>query len=284
MRLLHSLPPYNFAGVDPEFSDYKKARFVVVPVPFDSTVSYQTGSRRGPHAIISASRFIELFDEGKQAFKQGIFTTDELEPCYGDAKKTIGRVNKVVADVIDAKKFPVLLGGEHSISLGAVQAFSERGKDFSLLVLDAHADLWDEKESSVSFHSCVTRYALEQGLNAVVVGARSVSKTENEFIKKNPGKVKVFGVDANPSQVVKSLKKKVYLSIDFDVFDPAEMPAVGTPEPGGMRWREVAALLREVCGKREVIGFDACELMPLPGIEAPDQLAAKLVYKVIGLV
>lgn len=291
MRLLHSLPPYNFAGLDPEFTEFKKSRVVVLPVPYDSTTTYGTGARNGPHAIISASRFLELFDEElkTEIYKCGIFTTDELEPARGDAKETIRRVEEVVSDILESKKLPVILGGDHSITLGAIQAFAHAGKEISVLQLDAHADAKDELEGSNFGHSCVMRRVRELTENAVGVGVRAWSAEEEKYVKES--KQKVFysmsevrekGIEKIASELCKKLGEKVYVTIDLDVLDPSEMPSVGTPEPGGMSFSEVTKLLRMVSGKREIVGFDLVELAPIPGMKAPNFLAARLAYKMIG--
>ena len=183
MDILHSLPPYNFCGLDKEDADFKKARVVVLPVPYDSTTSYGVGARNGPHAIIHASRNMELYDHETKAspYKIGIHTLDELEPSMAGPKETIARVKEVIDDILDAKKFPLMLGGEHSITTGALQAFAERNKDFSVLQLDAHADLRDEFEGTKFSHACVMRRAREI-TDVVQIGIRSLCEDETEHI------------------------------------------------------------------------------------------------------
>ena len=157
MKLLHSTVPYNFAGIpDPDMASYEKARIVVLPVPFDSTTSFGAGARNGPHAIINASRFMEWYDEeiDFEAAKQGIATLEELEPVRANAEETVKRVEEVVEKILGDKKFPVVLGGEHTISCGAVNAVKKLEKDFSVLSFDAHADLRDEYEGSKFSHAC----------------------------------------------------------------------------------------------------------------------------------
>jgi len=272
LKLLHSLPPYNFAGIEEQYDDpkyYEKARFVVIPVPFDSTVSFNAGQRNGPHAIINASRFMELYDEelDSRPCDKGIFTTGELEPCRANAEETVNRIEYEVKRVSYDKKVPVLLGGEHLIALGAVRAL----KPDSVLALDAHADDYDEIEGSRFTHATWAKRASEVA-PVTIVGVRSLNKKKRNC----------FGVDFDEGKVLKELKGRVYVSIDLDAFDPFLLPSVGTPEPGGLGWREANGLLAAVFKEFEVVGFDVCGLTPVPGLEAPNALAARLAYRMMG--
>lgn len=272
MKLLHSMPPYNFAGIEEQYEDegyYKKARFVVIPVPFDSTASFGTGQRNGPHAIINASRFMELYDEELDAkpCDKGIYTTDELEPCRANAEETVNRIEYEVKRVSFDGKVPVLLGGEHLIALGAVRAL----KPDSILVLDAHPDDYDEIEGSRFTHATWAKRASEIA-PVTVVGCRSM----------NEKKGNCFGVEFDEKKVLKKLKGRVYVSIDLDAFDSFLLPSVGTPEPGGLDWRKANDLLAKVFKEFEVVGFDVCGLAPIQGFEAPNALAARLAYRMMG--
>ncbi len=294
--LLYSLPPYNFAGLEEEYSDYAKARFIVLPIPFDSTASFKSGAREAPHAIINASRFLELYDHelGVEAFRAGIHTTRELAPARGDVAETLRRTRQAVGDVIDAKKIPVVLGGDHSLAIASIQAFAERGKNFFVLALDAHADCWPELEGSKYSHASVGARVADLGrevaarnIRETIVGVRSISVEEEKFVEEH--EIKVFYANAfnekKIASVIASLKQEnVYLTVDFDVFDPAIMPSVGTPEPGGLSWKQVTTLITTVAQKKRVIGADFCELTPIPALEAPNFLAAKLVYKTISAI
>ena len=287
MRLLHSLPPYNFMGLEPEFSNFANARVAILPVPYDSTTSYRSGARDGPRAIIQASRNMELYDDELEYEPSivGISTLDELEPSMKSPEETISRVEKVFDELIENKKFPVMLGGEHTLSIGAVKAFKKKHSDLSILQLDAHADLRDEYQGTKYNHACTLR-RIRELCNVVPVGIRSMSKEEAAYVKKN--KIKMFyACDAKKwkiDEILSSLKKRVYITVDLDVLDPSEMPAVGTPEPGGLRWYEVLEIMRKVSKEREIVGFDVMELAPIPQDISSDFLAAKLVYKVIGYV
>jgi len=296
LELLHALPPYNFAGLEEEHSNFLKARFVVLPIPFDSTTSFKTGAREAPHAIINASRFLELYDHDLdiQAFKAGIYTTRELAPARGNVTETLRRTRQTVGDIIDAKKTPIILGGDHSLAIACIQAFAEREKNFSVLALDAHADCWPELEGTKYSHASVSARIADLGreiafkkIQETIVGVRSISRDEKKFVEKN--EIKVFHT-SNFNQkkiddVINSLKeKKVYLTVDFDVLDPSIMPSVGTPEPNGLDWKQTTTLIETLARKKQVIGADFCELTPIAGFEAPNFLAAKLVYKTISAI
>jgi agmatinase len=285
MRILHSRPPYNFPGIEPELASFEKAKVVVFPVPYDSTTCYRSGTRNGPHAIITASRQMELYDEelGYEPAKVGIHTLDELEPSMDSPEETIERVEKVIAEIIERRKFPLMLGGEHSISLGAVRALSKIYRNMSVLQLDAHTDLRDEFEGTKFGHTSIMR-RISELCNTVQVGIRDMSLEEVGFVKKNKLKIFYARDSPKPSEIVSSLKKDVYVSIDLDVFDPSEVPAVGTPQPGGLHWYDVLAILKEVASKRNVVGFDVVELCPIEGDVSSDFLAARLAYKFLGYI
>jgi len=285
MRLLHSRPPYNFPGIEPELSSFERAKVVVLPVPYDSTTCYKAGSRDGPRAIIAASRQMELYDEelGYEPARVGIHTLDELEPSMNSPKETVERIEQAVSEIVENRKFPLMLGGEHSISLGAVRALAKKYKNMSVLQLDAHSDLRDEFEGTKFGHTSVMR-RISELCDTVQVGIRSMSKEEAEFAKRK--KLKLFHAkdSLKPKFIVSSLKRDVYVTIDLDAFDPSEVPAVGTPEPGGLHWNEVLAILKEVAASRNVVGFDVVELCPIQGNISSDFLAARLAYKFLGYI
>ena len=279
MDIFHIGLPRTFLGVQ---NDEKKARYVVLSSPYEGTVSYGTGTKMGPHAIIEASRQVETYDieTGRDNAECGIFTADELEVSHTTPEKNCAHVQEAVEAVLTDGKVPVLLGGEHSVSVGAFNAIAARkgASGVSVLHLDAHADMREEYEGTKYNHACAMRRCREK-LHAVSVGIRSYSLEEAEEIKRQ--KCDIFGVEFDEGAVVKKLKKDVWVSIDLDAFDPSECPAVGTPEPGGMRWKQAISLLKKVCETRHVIGFDVVELAPMPGQHVGDFLAARLVYKLI---
>jgi agmatinase len=240
------------------------------------------GQRNGPRAILEASCQVETYDIGlgKDFAECGIFTCDELEVHRGSPEKNCGYVQEAVEAVLKEGKFPLLLGGEHSVSIGAINAFADRSREISVLHLDAHADMRDEYEGAAFNHACVMRRVREK-FHAVSVGVRSYSLEEAGEIKK--GKLDLFGVDFKAGEVVKKLKGEVYVTIDLDCLDPSECPAVGTPEPGGLRYGQVVELLALVSQQRKIVGADIVELCPIPGNAVSDFLAARLAYKLICL-
>lgn len=276
----------NFGGIYPECS-FRDARFVVVPVPYDLTSTYQPGSRRGPQAIIEASTNMELYDEElkRETYLTGIHTTAPVAVDARGPKNMITAVRKKISRIVAADKIPVMLGGEHSISLGAVQAVREKYPNLTVLQFDAHADLRDNYQGTPYNHACVARRITEI-CPLVQVGIRSMSAEEGEYLPQS--KVKSYSADyvydnKNWAQTVaRDLKGDVFITIDLDVFDPSIMSATGTPEPGGLNWRDVLSLLKLVAKKCTIRGFDVVELAPLPGVVAPDFMAAKLIYRLMG--
>lgn len=283
----HFYVPFNFGAIPHELSGYDKSKVVVLPVPYDGTVTGQPGTRNGPRAIIEASRCLEFYDEetGKNPSDIGICTLDELE-VVDDAGKTAQRVYQAAKALLDDQKKVVMIGGEHSISSGAVKAHKEKYQDLTVLHLDAHADLRDELAENKHNHGCVAR-RISEICPVVSVGIRSIAEEEAEFVASSD-RVKIFfAKDIQKSSswmdsVVKELGKNVYITIDLDSLDPSIMPAVGTPQPGGLGWYQVLELMRKVAEAKNVVGFDVVELMPIPGNHAPDVVAAKLVYKLVG--
>jgi len=277
----------NFGGIEKEFSDFKKAFFVVLPVPYDLTSTYQSGSRRGPSAILEASCNMELYDEAlrKETYRAGIHTLPPLEPDARGPREMIKKVEESAAGIVRYNKIPVMLGGEHSISTGSVRALKKKYPRLSVLHLDAHADMRDCYQGSPYSHACVAR-RLREICPVVQVGTRSMSREEALFIEKKG--VMVFSPDdvqgtmGLEKKICENLTEDVYISVDLDVFDSSLMPATGTPEPGGLYWRDVTSLLSEVAGTSRIRGFDVVELSPIPGMVAPEFLAAKLTYRLMG--
>ncbi len=278
----------NFGGIYPECS-LRDALFVVVPAPYDRTSTYQPGSRRGPAAIIEASTNMELYDEElkKETYLAGIHTTSALAIDARGPKNMINILRKKIVKIVASNKIPVILGGEHSISLGAVQAVKDKYPRLKILQLDAHADLRESYQGSPYSHACVARRIAEI-CPLIQVGNRSMSKEEAEYLSQS--KIKSYSADFTFEKkdwcelICKDLGGDVYVSIDLDVFDPSVMPSTGTPEPGGLYWSNVLRLLKLVSSSCKIRGFDAVELTPLPGIVAPDFMAAKLIYRFMGYV
>ncbi len=282
-----TLGPYNFCGVE---STFEKSRVIVVPVPFDSATSYKSGCREGPRHIIDASRQLELYDLefGKNIFEEigGIHTLDEVAVSVDSPRKTSENVRKAVEGILASGKFPVTLGGDHSIALGCFEAVKKKFPGVSLLHFDAHSDMRDEFDGSKYSHACVARRISELGPKIAQVGIRSTEEECEEYVEKNKNRIKVFPAFNKAkwklSEIVDSLSQEVYITFDVDCLDPSIMPSTGTPVPGGLYWEEALNVLREVGKQRKVVGFDMCELMPLPSMHAPEFLAASLVYKMLA--
>jgi len=278
----------SFGGVDNNLTSSRKAQVVILPVPYGKTVSYRKGTEKGPSAILEASDNLELFDGeiNKEIYRIGINTQAPLKVNSLKPEKMIDEVKNKVLDVFRKNKMPVVLGGEHSVAVGAVMAAKEQYKDLSILYFDAHYDLRDSHRGSKYNHACVARRMLEIA-PIVEVGVRSLSRKENEILpKKN---VKIISMpevlEKKDWRDVKDfLSKNVYISIDLDVFDPSIMPSVGTPEPGGMMWYEFLSAVRNIISGKNVVGLDVVELSPIENMIAPDFMAAKLVYKMLGYI
>jgi agmatinase len=281
--------PHNFLGIPEKYTDLKNSRFVILPIPYEGTSSYRSGTRNGPQAIINASKQVEFYDQELkiEPYSRGICTLNELEPDVSSPEKMVGKIYKAAKDLINKKRILIGLGGEHTISIGLVKAHKEKYEDLSVLQLDAHGDLRDSYQDSKYSHACVMR-RINQICDCVGVGIRSISKEETSFAKSKG--IKLFfakEIKDNPGfvdDVLKSLSKNVYLSLDLDFFDPSIMPAVGTPEPGGFLWYETSDFLKKVVENKNVVGLDLVELSPLPGNVAPDFLVAKLLYKIMGYI
>lgn len=276
--------PHNFGGLSKQYSDYSDSAIVVLPIPFDRTSTWIKGSRRGPDAIIKASGHMELYDieTNSEVFKRGIHTLERVTATTSRSmiRKSLNVVQRLLMD----NKFVVILGGEHTVSLGPVMAYSSFFDDFSILHLDAHSDLRDSYEGSPYSHACVMTRAKEYAKDIVSVGIRSMDSSELSQLDTH--KI-VYASDIYRrkgwiSKVISMLTKNVYITIDLDVFDPSIMPSTGTPEPGGLGWYEVMDLCEHVMRKKSVVGFDVVELCPSQN-RAPDFLAAKLIYRLLSL-
>lgn len=257
---------------------------MIVPVPFDGTSTWIKGADRGPLAILEASANMELYDieTDSEVYRMGIHTDRFLEPG-DDPQIMVRRVKERIMHWLDEEKFVVTLGGEHSVSIGAIMAHHQHQPDMSVLQLDAHTDLRPEYEGTPYNHACVMARAREL-CPVTQVGIRSMDQTELEYTE--PGRIffqeQIRNQDHWMDRVLDTLMEKVYITLDLDVLDPSVMPSTGTPEPGGMGWYTLLALLRRVAEEKEIIGFDVVELCPDEHNRAPDFLAAKLIYKTIS--
>ena len=280
------LSPFTFLGLGVDDNTYHQAATVVLPVPYDGTASFKSGARDGPEAIISASRELEEYDAELRCdpCSTRIYTAPAVEPHMGSPEKMVARVAQAVAPAAQERKLIATLGGDHSVSIGAVQAFASQHSDLSVLYLDAHADLRQEYLGTAWGHASAAR-RISEICPLVLVGVRSMSREEAKLIEAS--NIPCFPCSGTQSdlpleQIVGSLSPSVYISIDLDVFDPSFMAAVGTPVPGGMGWYQVLRLLRQVASACRIVGFDVVELSPREGPSACAFTAAALVYKLIG--
>lgn len=272
----------RFLDITRPYSDYSFAHYAVLPIPFEKTTSYIKGTRRGPEAILKASQQVELYDHelDNEPYLSGITT---LKPLTISSSAHFKEIENSLSKLLQAQKKPISLGGEHSISIPLVRAAKHHYPDLSVLIFDAHADLRDRYKGTSLSHACVTRRLLEI-CPVVQVGVRSLDIEEAHFAKNSQQWAKIHWAEKLElvEKIVSQLSSHVYISIDLDVFDPSIMPAVGTPEPGGMDYYEVLDILRGVMEKKKVIGLDLVELCPLKGQIVSEFLAARLVYKLIG--
>lgn len=280
-------PGRHFGAIPRDFATFESARAVILPVPYDSTTDWRAGSRAGPSAIIEASQYMELYDveSGREIYRVGIHTLPDLKRVQTGPEAMCDQVYGACHWLLEQGKMAVLVGGEHSLSIGAIRAYAEKFPGLSVLQLDAHADLRDTWEETKYSHACVMR-RVRDFCPVVPVGIRSYSLEESQFIRGSgirPFYAADWAKDASlPEKVASALSPEVYVSLDMDVFDPSIMPAVGTPEPGGLGWYEVLSLLRLVSQRRRIVGFDIMELCPGEGPVACAYMAAQLLYKLTG--
>ncbi len=275
---------FFLSDIPKQYRDPARAAVAIIPVPYDATSSWMKGANKGPSAIIEASATVENYDieSNSEPYKVGIFTDNPVTEGR-TPEKMVEAVEKRITEHLSQGRFPIVLGGEHSVSIGAIQAQAKKYKKLTVLQLDAHADLRNEYHGSKFSHACVMARAQDL-CETVQVGIRSMDTSEKPRLKKS--KVffaeKIQGKRDWIAKVVSHLKGSVYVTIDLDVFDPSIMPSTGTPEPGGLLWYETLDLLRQVFRKTSVTGFDVVEMCPNKTNKAPDFLAAKLIYKLIS--
>ncbi|WP_420438020.1 agmatinase [Candidatus Palauibacter sp.] len=277
-------------------SRWEAAGVVILPVPYEATTSWGTGTREGPAAIIEASRYIEWYDEelDREPYEVGVCTLPSIDLGTAGPEPAIARLRALYDDLLEAAgdRFVIGLGGEHSISSAPATAWVDRlDGDVTILQFDAHTDLRDRHHHSPWNHACVMRRVLEyraDGGNAadiVAVGIRALTLEERDVIRERGIEVVFAHEMRRPGWVgraVEALGENVYITFDVDFFDPSLIPATGTPEPGGGSWWDAMDLLSRVFRERNVVGADIVELAPRPGGEASAFTAAKLAYKMIG--
>jgi agmatinase len=283
----HAALPFNFGGLEGDAHAFDRAQAVILPIPFERTTSYVTGTKHGPREILVASSQVELYDEelGGEICSIGIHTLPAMELPFARTEEAFEEIRRTASWLAQAGKFFVALGGEHALTAPLVAGIADHHAGLSVLQIDAHADLRESYLGDPHSHASAMRRVLEHA-PCVQVGIRNLSAPEAEALPKLATTMFYdWNMRDDPGwmdRVVKALADPVYLTIDCDGIDPAVMPAVGTPEPGGLTWRELLTLLKLVFARRKVVACDVVELCPLPGFAAPNFLAARLVYKLIG--
>lgn len=262
----------------------------IIPVPFSYSVSWMTGTEKGPESILAASKALEIFDDELlvDTYKIGINTLPPLDVNGRTSEDAFTVIRQTVRQELKSGKLPVLLGGEHSITVPAVAACLEKYKEIHVLQIDAHLDLRDSYERNSLSHACVMRRLFDKGVSFTQVGIRSFSKKEWDFVQTHGLKPYLTKrVRTTPDWIKKicdEVQKPLYITVDVDGFDPSIMPATGTPEPDGLTWNEVTGLLSEVCGRKKVVGLDFVELAPSEGQHHASFTVAKLIYRTLGYI
>jgi agmatinase len=275
----------NFGGIENRYAGYDNAHILLQSVPYDGTSTWGKGADRAFEAFLEASENMELYDieTDSEVYKQGIHILPEI--TENKSPEAVYReVYSRTRELLDSGKFLTFFGGEHSVSIGIMQAFYERYPGITIVQLDAHTDLRKSYLGSEYNHACALHRA-SRNTNVIQVGIRSMDACEKEYL--NPEKCFfAHRIKSDAGWMQKALKlmsDKVYITLDLDVFDPSVMPSTGTPEPGGLDWYEVTGFLRDVFENKEVMGFDIVELAPVAGRKDPDFLAAKLYYRMLSL-
>lgn len=282
----------KYFGLSDEFSSIENSRVTIVPCPYEATTSYGKGTAGGPAAILEASQQVELFDDELwvEPYIVGIQTADtvHLEAQTAETEEPFKALQEAVSPLVEFNKFPIIIGGEHSLTMGALKACIGKYPDLSILHIDAHADLRQTYEGQVYSHACAS-YHMYKTLpqpNITQVGVRNISKSEAEWMESEQPNIHIFWARNqdkwNFSEIISTLSENVYLSIDVDGLDGAIMPATGTPEPGGMTWYQLMDLIKQLCIRKNVVAADVVEFSPIEGMHAPSFLVAKLIYKIIG--
>jgi N1-aminopropylagmatine ureohydrolase len=288
-----TLPPSNFLGLDDEHSSYERSAALILPIPYEGTVSYGQGTREGPRAIIHASHQVELYDrelDDEPALTYGIHTLPALAPVVSGPGDMVAAIAACAEEQLHTGKLLLGLGGEHTVSAGIARAVHAIHGDFVMVQIDAHSDLRDEYEGSAYSHASIARRVFDMGATIAQFGIRSICREEIDLIRAERERLRVwFAEDIHAGGHLDPLADlvrghNVFLTIDLDGLDPSLIAATGTPEPNGLSWNQALEIVRTVArAAGHVVAIDCVELAPIPGQHASDFLAAKLVYKAIGL-
>ena len=288
-----STPSFLALDVPPAPPD--KARFEIIPVPLEHSVSYGRGTATGPAKLLEASLQLEAYDGEGVPAEAGIYTGPAVD-CAADTVAVLQQVEVRVAAALDGGRVPIVIGGEHTVTLGAVRALAARAEPFGVVQFDAHADLRDQYEGNPLSHACVMRRIVEQEIPIFQIGVRSLSVAEAGFrqaraiafcdaaaLARAPACALGSGASSpQPFTLPPDFPARVYITFDVDAFDPAVLPGTGTPEPGGLFWYDALRLIDRVLEGRRLVGFDVTELAPIPGCQVSEFTAAKLVYRLMA--
>ena len=274
----------TYAGIPEEYASSQKSKVILIPIAYDGTSTWGKGADKGPEAFLEASENMELYDieTDSEVYREGIYLVETLDG-FDSPESMVETVHKVVKDYLNRNKLTTIVGGEHSVSIGAIRAFAESNDELTVLQIDAHADLRKEYNGSQYNHACAM-YEASQNTNLVQVGIRSMDKMEASVMNRD----NVFFAhemvtdDFWMDKVLEAITGKVYITFDLDALDPSILPSTGTPEPGGLFWYETLEFLKRVFEEHDVVGFDIVELCPNPKDGSSDFLAAKLYYKMLS--
>jgi len=282
---MSTYPSFLERDVPPAPQD--RARFEIIPVPFEKSVSYGCGTAAGPAKLLEASLQLEAFDGAGVPAYAGIYTGPAID-CAADTPTVLGRVAARVSAALTGSRVPIVIGGEHTVTLGAIDALIEHGEPFGVVQFDAHADLRDTYEGNRYSHACVMRRVFERSIPFFQVGVRSLSIAEAGFRQTQA----ILYRDADdlmqsrqtPLTLPAHFPERIYLTFDVDALDPSVMPGTGTPEPGGLYWYDAMRLIDQALAGRHLVAFDVVELAPIPGSSISEFTAAKLVYRLMATV
>lgn len=280
-------PVTQFGAPDAPNCDPTTACVTIIPAPLEYSVCYMQGTQHGPQAILNASSQMELYDEELDCcpIEIGIYTRPPLNYSGMDHATALKSTGEAVREVLERGQLPFTIGGEHSLSAPPIAVVHEYFSDLTVVHIDAHGDLRNAYEGTPLSHASIERRVVDMGIPLMELGIRSFSPEEAEFMKTKPDVAIVWANQMAKGTAVipwQRLSKHTYVTVDLDALDPSEMPAVGTPEPGGLHWYELLDLFREICHRTTVVGMDVVELCPMEGQTRADFLAARLVYKMLG--
>jgi len=279
----------TFLASEIDQSPLAQSAFAVLPVPYEKTVSYGSGTVKGPDAILKASEQLETWDGYSNPSILGIHTCDPVD-CSGAAESVLSDIAKAVSHILGEGSMPVVLGGEHTVTYGVIKGYLDAGiRDFGVVQIDAHADLRETYEGDPLSHACVMKRIVDEGIPVHQLGIRAYSEEEKAIRDTMPQISFQDADDLVPNSIQQvdlpeNFPKKVFFTLDIDGMDPSVFPSTGTPVPGGLSWYQTLSLFESVATQREIIGFDIMEFAPIQGFHAYDFAAALLSYKLMGIV